>query len=203
MVRRLLTLALLASALVAVAAARGDAPDAAKPPPMDPRQAELLRFGGQRYEAYVRSELASLADRRAAGDRAGAAIHAGRVAPALAAGRDVVARDPRAAVRAAARLLSADARRVRSTRLLDVESRVAGAALAFDGVRDALWARDKGLTGSIDERLTTVRAELDRHRRGERFARSVSLAAARRLGAALDAYAWRLSLAAERVGRSR
>ena len=108
-----------------------------------------------------------------------------------------------AAVEAAARLLSADARNLPATDLLAVEARVAGAAVAFDAIRDALWARDRGLTGSIDERLAGLRAELDRHRRGHRFRPAAGLRVAdrRRLAAALDAYAWRLSLAIERVAR--
>ena len=74
--------------------------------------------------------------------------------------------------------------------------------MAFDGVRDALWARDKGLVGSIDERCATLRAELDRHRRGDGFRSATTLPTAdrRRLQAALDAWAWRLDLAAERLG---
>ena len=229
MTRRLFVLVPLACALLVLAVAGGADPEAAGPRqrPADPRQAELLRSGGERYASYVRAELQSLEEQRRVPDAAAASIHANRVAPALTVARGpvnraaaaargdsggpagraaavarAVARRPRRAVLAAAGLLSADARSVRSTPLVGIEARVAGAALAFDGVRDALWDRDKGLTGSIDERLSTVRAELDRHRRGRGFRSSADLPIgdARSLAAALDAYAWRLSLAAGRVG---
>ena len=73
--------------------------------------------------------------------------------------------------------------------------------MAFDAIRDAVWARDRGLTGSIDERLAGLRLELDRHRRGRRFRPAATLSTPDRwrLAAALDAYAWRLSLAGDRV----
>jgi iron uptake system EfeUOB component EfeO/EfeM len=108
---------------------------------------------------------------------------------------------PLAVAHAAARVLSLDARRVTEQPLVDVESHAAGAGIAFDAIRDALWSRDKGLVGSIDERLATVRVELDAHRRGAGFAAAARLPMAerRRLAAALDAFAWRLELAAERL----
>jgi iron uptake system EfeUOB component EfeO/EfeM len=71
--------------------------------------------------------------------------------------------------------------------------------VAFDAIRDALWARDKGLVGSIDERMATLRSELDRHRRGNGFAKTLGQADRRRLQAALDAWAWRLDLAATKL----
>jgi hypothetical protein len=159
----------------------------------------LLRSGAERYGAYLRAEATSLAAARRSGDRVAIRLHEGRLAPA--GGRAPARVDAVAAVHAAAPLLSLDARRLGTTDLLDVEARAAGAAIAFDAVRDALWASDKGLTGSIDERLAGLRAELDRHRRGGGFRATAALPTAdrRRLAAALDAYAWRLSLAAQRV----
>ena len=163
-----------------------------------PREDPLLRSGEMRYAAYLEAEAASLRAARLRRDSIAVRLHEGRVAPA--GGR--LRADPVAAANEAARLLSLDARHAGSRALLGVEARVAGAAVAFDAIRDALWARDKGLTGSIDERLAGLRTELDRHRRGNAFRRASSLTTAdrRRLGAALDAYAWRLSLAARRVG---
>ena len=163
--------------------------------PEDP----LLRSGAARYEAYLRAEAASLRSAQRRGDRLAVRLHTGRLAPAGGRGHERV--DPAAAVIAAARLLSLDARNLEKTHLLDVEARVAGAAVAFDAVRDALWARDRGLIGSIDERLAGLRAELDRHRRGAGFRDASSLPTQdrRRLAAALDAYAWRLSLAVDLV----
>ncbi len=186
---------LLAGAGIAVATSGDGGATAARAE--DP----LLRSGATRYAAYLRAEAASLPAARRAGDRLAVRLHEGRLAPV--AGRVPRRVDPRAAVSAAARLLSLDARNLGSTDLLDVEARAAGAAVAFDAIRDALWARDKGLTGSIDERLAGLRAELDRHRRGRRFRPVASLPTGdrRRLQAALDAYAWRLSLAAGRVAR--
>jgi hypothetical protein len=161
----------------------------------------LLESGATRYTAYLRAETASLRAARRSGDRLAVRLHAGRLAPA--GGVDPESIDPLAAVDAAVRLLSLDARHAGSAGLLGVEARVAGAAVAFDAIRDALWARDRGMTGSIDERLAGLRAELDRHRRGQGFrpASSLSTPDRRRLAAALDAYAWRLSLAVERVSR--
>ena len=164
------------------------------------RDDALLRSGTLRYTAFLEAESASLRSARRSGDRAAVRLYRGRLAPAGSRPSEV---DPVAAVERAASLLSADARRLEdAVPLLDVEARTAGAALAFDAIRDALWAQDKGLTGSIDERLAGLRAELDRHRRGSRFrpASSLSVGDRRRLAAALDAYAWRLSLAADRVG---
>ena len=181
---------------VAYALTRDEAP-ASHRPASDP----LLRSGATRYAAYLRAESASLAGARRSGDAVAVRLHEGRLAPAAgAAPRDV---DPLAAVREASRLLSLDGRNAGSADLLGVEARIAGAAIAFDAIRDALWARDKGLTGSIDERLAGVRTELARHRRHGRYVRAASLPTAdrRRLAAALDAFAWRLTLAAERVAR--
>ena len=160
----------------------------------------MLVSGRTRYAAYVRAET----HRRSASasapgtPRGRASTPAGSSRPAaLAPG------EPVAVARAAAAVLSLDARDVGRRALLDVESHAAGAAVAFDAVRDALWARDKGLVGSIDERLAGLRTELDRHRRGEGFRSSGALATAdrRRLAAALDAFAWRLDLAADRLAR--
>ncbi|HEV3002359.1 MAG TPA: hypothetical protein VGW75_16575 [Solirubrobacteraceae bacterium] len=159
----------------------------------------LLRSGAKRYAAYLRSEAASLRAARRAGDVVAVRLHEGRLAPV--GGRPPARVDPAGAVSAAARLLSLDARDPAARGLLTLEAHAAGAAVAFDAIRDALWARDKGLTGSLDERLANLRAELDRHRRGRGFrpAATLALADRRRLAAALDAYAWRLSLAARRV----
>ena len=200
MVRRLPVLLVaalvLAVAIVALAARRSADGDERR---ADPRQQQMLVSGRTRYAAYVRAETTSLRERERAGDPEGARIHAGRVEPARRAG----SREPIAVARAAAGMLSLDARDVGRRSLLDVESHTAGAAVAFDAVRDALWARDKGLVGSIDERLAGLRTELDRHRRGEGFRSSGALATAdrRRLAAALDAFAWRLGLAADRLAR--
>ena len=168
------------------------------PEPAPSRSDPLLRSGAARYGAYLRAEAASLASARRTGDAVAIRLHEGRLAPAGGRAREV---DPVAAVRAASRLLSLDGRRAGEADLLGVEARIAGAAIAFDAIRDALWARDQGLTGSIDERLAGLRAELERHRRRGRYAAPASLRTAdrRRLAAALDAYAWRLSLAADRV----
>ncbi|HEX2084802.1 MAG TPA: hypothetical protein VHF89_03900 [Solirubrobacteraceae bacterium] len=190
----LVLLAALAGAGMTLApASERAAPD----PSADPR----LRSGAGRYAAYLRAEAASLQAARRAGDRLAVQLHEGRLAPV--GGRVPAEVDPIAAVTAASRMLSLDAREAGNRDLLGVEARTAGAAVAFDAVRDALWARDKGLTGSIDERLANLRAELDRHRRADRFRPASRLGTAdrRRLAAALDAYAWRLSLAAERVAR--
>ena len=163
--------------------------------PADP----LLRSGAARYSAYLHAEAASLAEARRNGDDLAAGLHAGRLAPVGGSLPEAV--DPLAATAAAARLLSLDARQVGTKSLLGVEARAAGAAVAFDAIRDAVWARDRGLTGSIDERLAGLRLELDRHRRGRRFRPAATLSTPDRwrLAAALDAYAWRLSLAGERV----
>ena len=199
--------AALAVLLLALAIrAGGDASSqraTAAAPTRDPQLAALLDSGRRRYSAYLDAELTSLADRRRVGDRAGARIHAGRVAPAHAAEGPVPSDDPLRVTRAAARVLSLDARHVRVRALLDVESHAAGAGAAFDAVRDALWSRDKGLVGSIDERLATLRVELNAHRRGAGFvpAAGLALAERRRLAAALDALAWRLDLAADRLRR--
>jgi hypothetical protein len=180
---------------VMLIAPAGGSPSVRERAAVDP----LLRSGQARYAAYLRAESASLAGARRHGDRLAVVLHEGRLAPAGgAAPRDV---DPIGAVVRASRILSLDARHVGDEDLVRAEAHTAGAAIAFDAIRDALWARDKGLTGSLDERLANLRSELDRHRRGQRFADAVSLRTAerRRLAAALDAYAWRLSLAAERV----
>ena len=195
---RLIAAALAVAALAAAGFVLAPAPARERE---DPRRGAdpLLRSGALRYGAYLRAEAASLAAARRSGDRLAVRLHRGRLAPV--GGRHPQRVDAVAAVNEAARLLSLDARHTASAGLLDVEARVAGAAIAFDAIRDALWARDKGLTGSIDERLAGLRTELDRHRRGTGFRRAGSLGIAdrRRLAAALDAYAWRLSLAADRV----
>ena len=162
-------------------------------------QALRLERGETRYAAIVRAETASLRERRAAGDEAGVRIHLGRVAPA----RRARTSEPHAVVHAAAAVLSLDARGTGRTGLLDLEAHAQGAGLAFDSIREAVWMRDRGLVGSIDERLANLRAELDRHRRGEGFLSSGALGAAdrRRLAAALDALAWRLTVAADALAR--
>lgn len=187
--------------LVAIAAALSAAQLFAReaPPKPDP----LLVSGHQRYDAYVRAERTSMRAMVAAGDRAAARIHRERLRPAgVAAGLSSETPSPLTVTRAAARVLSLDGRRAGEIPLLDVESHTAGSGAAFDAIRDALWARDKGLVGSIDERLAGLRTELDRHRHGARFVPPESLRTAdrRRLAAALDALAWRLALAAERLG---
>ena len=198
MSRRLVLIAVPALAAVA-AGAGGLAISSESEPKPDP----LLVSGAQRYEAYVRAERDSMRDMVSAGDTVGARIHRERLRPAsVAAGLSDETPGPVAVVSAASRVLSLDGRIVGEVALLDVESHAAGSGVAFDGVRDALWARDKGLVGSIDERLAGLRTELDRHRRGSGFvaARSLRLADRRRLAAALDALAWRLGLAAEKLG---
>src|SRR5688572_13072559 len=141
--RVLIVLLVLAAALTGagLALARGGAEDRDRP-----AQDPLLRSGSVRYAAYLRAEAASLKAARGAGDRFAVRLHTGRLAPV--AGRVPARVDPIAAVRAAARLLSLDARNAATADLLGVEARAAGAAVAFDAFRDALWARDKGLTGS-------------------------------------------------------
>ena len=163
--------------------------------------AALLRSGAARYRMYVDAELASWRERSSAGDDGGARIPRGRGAPAMRAGGGRPSTDPVGVTHAAALVLSLDARGAGRISLLDVESHTAGAGVAFDAIRDALWARDKGLVGSIDERLANLRTELDGHRRGDAFTSSGALDTAerRRLAAALDALAWRLELAAARL----
>jgi hypothetical protein len=168
----------------------------------EPKPDPLLDSGAQRYTAYVRAERDSMRAMVAAGDDEAARVHRERLRPAgIAAGLSDETPGPLDVVGAAARLLSLDGRRVGEVALLDVESHAAGSGVAFDGIRDAVWARDKGLVGSIDERLAGLRTELDRHRRGSGFvpASSLALADRRRLAAALDALAWRLGLAAEKL----
>jgi iron uptake system EfeUOB component EfeO/EfeM len=169
----------------------------------EPKPDPLLVSGGKRYAAYVRAERASMQEMVAVGDGQAARIHRERLRPAsVAAGLSSEAPKPIAVASAASSVLSLDGRRAGEVALLDVESHVAGSGVAFDAVRDALWARDKGLVGSIDERIAGLRTELDRHRRGAGFvpARSLRVADRRRLAAALDALAWRLELAAEKLG---
>jgi hypothetical protein len=201
---RSIVLALAAAALaVAALTARlqldDDAQGATAAKPRDQQLVRLLDGGEERYRAYVEVEAASLRDLEAARDTVGARVHRARLAPAVEAGRQ---RDPLAVSRAAARVLSVDARGVGSRPLLDLESRLTGVGAAFDGIRDALWSRDQGFVGSIDERLATVRAELEPLRRGDGFvpATKLTLAQRRRLAAALDALAWRLDLAARELG---
>ncbi len=197
----------LALVLIALAAATGCGADperrAAPPPPADP--------GLTRYRAYVAAEAASLAERVSVRAFDDARVHAGRLAPLaratgavelLAVDRIEPARAPalgRVALRSArapvtrAAVVRAAARSLEAARasgdLEDVEARVDGAAVAFDSVRDEVWARDQGLVGSIDERLERVRRELRRERPD-----------ARRLDARLHALAWRLELAPARAG---
>ena len=162
----------------------------------------LLVSGQQRYDAYVRTERESMRLMVAAGDHEAARIHRERVRPAsVAAGLSSDTPKPVKVTRAAARVLSLDGRRAGEVALVDVESHAAGSAVAFDAIRDAVWARDKGLVGSIDERIAGLRAELDRHRRGAGFAPASSLAVEdrRRLAAALDALAWRLQIATDNL----
>jgi hypothetical protein len=202
MPRRPAALPLLVAAALGAGCGGGDAGPAPAPAP-EP--------GLQRYRAYAAAEAASLAERVRAGAYADARVHAGRLAPLaratgavelLAVDRIEPARAPAlgrvalrsarapvtrtAVVRAAARSLEA-ARS--SADLEDVEARVDGAAVAFDSIRDEVWARDQGLVGSIDERLERVRRELRRERPD-----------ARRLDARLHALAWRLELAPARAG---
>jgi len=201
MLRRLPLLAILLLALVAVVARPSTEEAGGDRKPASDRQTALLQGGKARYAAYVRAEAASRAERLRAGDPDGAAIHAGRIAPAVRAR----GADPVPAIGAAAAILSLDAREVGRRPLLDLESHAAGAGAALDGVRDALWARDEALTGEIDERLAHLRAELDAHRRGTGFrsAGALSPGERQRLSAALDALAWRLTVAARTLaGRS-
>lgn len=188
---RPLIVVLALAALVAIGRPATDRADGERR--TDTPQAGLLRTGEARYAGYVRAERASLRERERAGDPDGARIHLGRLAPA----RSARSGDPLEVVRAAAAVVSLDARDTGRRGLLDVEMHAAGAGVAFDSVRDAVWARDRGLVGAVDERLAGVRAELDRHRRGEGFLSSGALETGdrRRLAAALDALAWRLSVA--------
>ena len=166
------------------------------------QRAELMRSGAARHDAWLRAELTSLRDARASGDRTGVAIHGGRTAAATAAGAPDERPDARAVAREASRMLSLDARSVGARPLLELEAHAMGAGLAFDGVRDALWeTSDKGLVGSIDERIALLRDELDRHRQGAGFTPASRLSASdrRRLAGALDALAYRLGLAADRL----
>ncbi len=194
---RLPVLAVLLLAVVALMGRPSTDEAASERKPPSSAQDALLRGGEGRYAAYVRAERASLVERERAGDPEGATIHANRIAPALRAGSGRAL----PLVRAAARVLSLDARRIGRQSQLDVESHAAGAGVAFDAARDALWARDRAMTGAIDERLAGLRTELDRHRRGTGFVSSGALDTGERrlLAAALDALAWRLTLAAERL----
>ena len=162
-----------------------------------PANASALRSGESRYVAFVRAETASLREGRSAGDDAAERIHLGRLVPT----RRARSTEPVTVVRAAAAMLSLDARGVGRTGLLDLENHVHGAGLALDAVRDAMWAADETSVGAIDERLAHVRDEIDRHRVGEGFLSAGALEPGdrRRLAAALDALAWRLTLAADKV----
>ena len=156
----------------------------------------LLRSGAARHDAWLRAERSSLRVARRSGDRRGVVIHGGRVAAAGGAA------DPLAAARSASDVLARDARDVGRRPLLAVEAHAMGAGLAFDGVRDALWeTSDRGLVGSIDERVAQLHDALDRHRRGGGFVPASRLSATerRRLSEALDALAYRLGLAADRL----
>jgi hypothetical protein len=198
-------LALLLIALAAAAGCGADPERRAAPPPPAPADPGLTR-----YRAYVAAEAASLAERVSVRAFDDARVHAGRLAPvaratgalellavsrvdaaeaaslrraALRTARDAprVALSTAAVVGAAATALEG----ARGSRdLVDVGARVDGAAVAFDAVRDAVWERDKGLVGSIDDRLTALREELRRDGPD-----------VRRLDARLHAVAWRLALA--------
>ena len=187
------TVAALALVLLALGGGFVAARGAGSPPVQDD---PLLQSGIKRYAAYVREETASLRAAEWDKDALGARIYAGRIAPSVEGGVD----DPVAVALAAAALLSKDARG--DTALLDIESHAAGATAAFDAIRDAVWARDRGLVGLVDDRMATLREELDRHRRGAGFVpiARVSPAAKRRLLAALDALAWRYTAATRALG---
>jgi hypothetical protein len=198
-------LPLLLLPVLAILAGAGFATADDDEPPRPPTGREIvaadpqLRSGAARYAAYVRAELPSLRAAKRARDWDAVVLHAGRIAPA---GRDRSGvADTLAAVRRAARLLEADARHAGERSLLGVEARVAGAAVAFDAIRDAVWSTDDGLVGSIDERLREARSQLDRHRRGGGFVGAGSLRARdrRALAEALHEYAWRLALAGQKV----
>ena len=157
---------------------------------------ELLRSGAVRHDAWLRAERASLRAARRSGDRLGMVVHGGRVTAAGGAG------DPLAAARTASAVLARDARALGNGPLLAVEAHAMGAGLAFDGVRDALWeTSDRGLVGSIDQRIAALGDALDRHRRGGGFVPASRLSAAerRRLAGAVDALAYRLGVAADRL----
>jgi len=207
--------------LAAVLGACGSAAERPEPEPglAGAAAARPADPGLARYRAYVAAEAASLAERVAARRFDDARVHAGRLAPVaratgalelLAVARKVDG--PRAATlrRAALRtvrdaprtpLTSAAVLRAAAVSLedargsgdrLDVEARVDGAAVAFDAIRDAVWAVDQGLVGSIDERLARVRDELRRDAPDQR-----------RLSARLRALAWRLALAPARASGAR
>ncbi|MBW3615938.1 MAG: hypothetical protein KY439_11630, partial [Actinobacteria bacterium] len=96
---------LLLAAVALVARPSTDEAGGERKAPASPQDA-LLRSGEVRYAAYVRAERASQAERVRAGDPEGASIHAERIAPALRARSG----GPRALARAAADVLSLDAR---------------------------------------------------------------------------------------------
>lgn len=191
--RSLLPIGALSALAVGLVFAAGSSSDDRVP--ADP----LLVAGGRRYAATIREERTSLHAAQAAGDALAVRLYRGRLLPADRAG----VADPVATTRAASALLSGDARSLGAkVSLLDVEAHAAGAALAFDGIREAVWARDRGLVGAVDERAATLRAELDRYRLGEGYRRmpAPGTPARRSLEAALDAWAWRLEVAARTAG---
>lgn len=198
--RVLLAIPAAAVALAAVAAAvffmsDEEASSVGRTALLAERQA-LLRSGAARHDAWLRAERSSLRAAKRADDRRAMVIHGGRV---TAAGN---AADPLAAVRVGASVLARDARAAGRWPLLAIEAHAMGAALAFDGVREALWeTADRGLVGSIDERVATLHDVLDRHRRGGGFvpASRLSPAERRRLADALGALAHRLGVAADRL----
>jgi len=200
MSRRLVLI--VAPAIAAVAAGAGGLAISSE---SEPKPDPLLVSGAQRYEAYVRAERDSMRSMVAAGDQEAARIHRERLRPASeAAGLSDSTPGPVEVVSAASSILSLDGRRVGEVALLDVESHAAGSGVAFDGIRDALWARDKGLGRSSDERVAGVRTEIGRHRRGEglRAAGSLSPAHRPRPRAALDALASRPRTAADRLSQT-
>lgn len=171
---------------------------------LEQRRAKLLRSGAERHESWVKAELQSMRAVERAGDWDAARFHRDRLAVAYAAGAPKRDPDGLTLARAAASVLSLDARNIGRHGLVEVESHAMGAGLAFDGMRDALWeTADKGLVGSIDERIALLRDELERHRRGEGYVASgrLTIADRRRLAGALDALAYRLGLAADRLDR--
>jgi hypothetical protein len=203
--RRLLVtlpVALLAIALPTALHLHGDDAVSRERDALLVKRERLLLSGASRHESWMRAELQSMHGVERAGDWDAARLYRDRLAVAFAAGAPK--RDPSGLMltRAAASVLSLDARNVGRYGLVQIESHAMGAGLAFDGIRDALWeTADKGLVGSIDERIALLRDELQRHRRGEGYVSSgqLSLEDRRRLAGALDALAYRLVLAGERL----
>jgi hypothetical protein len=194
---------LVAAAFAVALHLQGDDASSREREAMMERRQALLRSGMARHESWMEAELQSMRDVEQAGDSDAAEIHRDRLAIAFAAGAPKRDPDGLTLTREAAKILSLDARETDRRGLLEIEAHAMGAGLAFDGIRDALWeTADKGLVGSIDERIALVRDELERHRRGEGYvaAGQLSLQDRRRLAGALDALAYRLGLAADRLG---